>query len=263
MVRGKNWDSVEDMILAQSVVHVSHDARVGSDQKSSKYWGRVHGKFMEMAKQANHPNRDLRTQCAAMNRWKAMQTEISRFVGYFSQVKNVVKSGQQDEDYVVSAMQMYASLDEKNQQFGHRHVWEYLQKHVPKFETIILSSIMPSINSATAKRNRTNQEERIDLMTSGDNGSNESSSDVRPPGAKQAKRETAQVADRSSFHSAMIRAQLERNNLIEQQNEIAMFAMRDDSISRKYFELKRSIAMAKLMKEAQLAGINPSEDAAD
>src|SRR5689334_9820718 len=49
MARGKNWSAEEDMFLARAVVHVSHDARVGADQKSMDYWTKVFDQFMRFA----------------------------------------------------------------------------------------------------------------------------------------------------------------------------------------------------------------------
>ena len=80
MVRGKNWDSSEDMFLVRSVIHVSHDLTVGADQKSKVYWYRVHREFLSFVKDS------ARTACGIMNRWKAIQASINKFCGFFTTV---------------------------------------------------------------------------------------------------------------------------------------------------------------------------------
>nr|PNR58158.1 hypothetical protein PHYPA_005153 [Physcomitrium patens] len=105
MGRGKSWSSDEDMFLARSVVHVSHDPIVGADQKSSKFYYRVLQQFQVFVPDSN------RTSDALCNRWEEIQSSCSKFAGYFAMSLADPKSGQQEDHYIEEALEIYVKIE--------------------------------------------------------------------------------------------------------------------------------------------------------
>ena len=243
MGREKHWSSDEDMFLARSFVHVSHDAKTGSDKKGKVFWDRVLTQFRTFIKEST------RTVVALTGRWKRMQTSVSKFCGHYQTITSVERSGNKEDDYITDAIKLYEA--EELEPFVFRFVWEYLRKTVPKFEDILGT---PSL--LRTKRCRPldeDQTEAIDLVRG------------RPEGCKKAKEATlaekrtvTEDIEKNSIQKAYVAEAKIRNELIADQNRIALFATDScslDDMSKKFFDIKRKVEMTKLMKEAESAGI--------
>ena len=88
MARGRSWNQTEDVQLCRAWVHISHDPVVGTDQKADVFWKRVLENFELLMSTVSEEDvvPTTRTQCSIRNRFKTIQSEISKFVGYFSTV---------------------------------------------------------------------------------------------------------------------------------------------------------------------------------
>ena len=75
----KNWTTDEEVFLAKAWVHVSTCPKVGNQQKSDSFWGRI----LEHFKQ-NVPD-TLRTFHGLNTKWKNMNTELNTFNGLYIQ----------------------------------------------------------------------------------------------------------------------------------------------------------------------------------
>nr|PNR43571.1 hypothetical protein PHYPA_015952 [Physcomitrium patens] len=111
MERGKSWSSNEDIFLARSVVHVSHDHIVGVDQKSSKFYYRVLQQFQVFVPNSN------RTSDTLCNRWKEIQSSCSKFAGHFAISLADPKSGQQEDYYIEEALEIYVKFEKSSFKF--------------------------------------------------------------------------------------------------------------------------------------------------
>ena len=101
MGREKHWSSDEDMFLARSFVHVSHDAKTGSYQKGKVFWDRVLTQFRTFIMEST------RTVVALTGRWKRMQTSVSKFCGHYQTNTSVERSGNKEDDYITDTIKLY------------------------------------------------------------------------------------------------------------------------------------------------------------
>lgn len=248
MGRGKCWNPDEDMFLARSVVHVSHDPVVGADQKSSKYYERVLKQFLSFM-----PGSPRTTQ-ALSSRWKEIQASCAKFAGHFSTVNALVRSGWQESEYIEAALKTFHEIEGSS--FQYSQVWDYLRKHAPKFEDVL------SPNSNRSKRMR-EEEISIDLTDNEDISAVEASGLKRPVGTKKAKAlKRLEAADDDDDAIGIQRSYVieakRRNDLIEEQNRFALFSVDISSLdetAKQFHNLKRKIELAKLQKEAAELGI--------
>jgi hypothetical protein len=142
--RGKNWSSEEDMFLVRSIVHASHDARSGADQKAKEFWDKVLKQF-EMFIPGTQG-----TTCSIQNRWKKeLQPSISKFVGHFTTIWALERSGWKEDDYVTEAVKLYNEIESKG--FENILLWEYLREKEPKFQDSILCGMKPSATNRTKR----------------------------------------------------------------------------------------------------------------
>ena len=258
MGRGKSWSADEDMFLARSFVHVSHDSLVGADQKSTKFYERVLEQFLAFVPGSG------RTSQALASRWKEVQTACAKFSGHFSTVKAVVKSGWQEADYVEAALKTYLEIE--CSAFPHRLVWEYLGQHFPKFMEGLLSKVQTPCKASNSKRMRPDEGENPDPAEDVPTLSLK-----RPHGTKKAKSLLrAQESDndddvievqRLYVDQAKRRNDLiaEQNQLAQEQNRLALFSVdlsALDDTAKQFHLLKRKMEFAKLQKEAAQFGVD-------
>jgi hypothetical protein len=252
--RGKGWMPAEDRQLAASVLHVGQDSVHGADQKSTIFWSNIHANFLKAMP------RSSRTVVACSSRWKKIQHDVNLFCGFFSQVTSVDHSGWGDEDYVTAALELFEKQQETP--FAFIQCWRVL-KSVSKWQSMTAKPPKTPI----AKRHR-EMKQSISQGSDDAEGSAESfdddidallakESDARPQGCKKAKAANVQVArERHSVDAQrmMASAAVKRNELIEEQNTMALFAAdREDPLSIEYFALMKQIAIQKLRKAASIA----------
>lgn len=264
--RGKDWSDEENMLLARSVVHVSHNPVTGTDQTAKMFWQKTCAQFQGLL-----PN-SKRSSCSIENRWKKfIQPRVSKFCGYFSTVTALEKSGFKEEDYVRAAITMFEEIE--NETFDLRLLWEYLRKEVPKFEDSLLSSPTPTVNSRTKRKRDDIQPIDIQDLINRE-GIDEVKDGVRSTtGNKKAKDLHIASESKSRFRKAMQDDAEARTRLISQQNEIAakynqiqeqknlftLFASRNDAMSERFFDLQRRLTLHKLEEAARQAGLNCGE----
>ena len=66
------------MAVVRSFVHFSHDPTKGTDQKGNVFWDCIQSHFSTMVNQAS------RTAVALSQRWKGLQTAVSKLIRYHS-----------------------------------------------------------------------------------------------------------------------------------------------------------------------------------
>ena len=247
MGRGKAWSLKDTMLLTRAIVKVSHDPITACGQKKTTYYNRVYEAFINLQKQAAPDSSTLttRTVVAMENRWKSVQADINKFVGFYTKATSITRSGYQDDDYVKLANEMY-TLD-CNSEFELVDVWNYLRNEVPKFEDILIEGgATPTIGTIKGERKR-----QVDEAFCAKESVDETKpSDVRPIGAKRAKEIVAEEMDMTSFRKKFINTQEKRAVLLDETNEIAIMSRdlsneRDENV-HEYFDLKRKQIITKM-----------------
>lgn len=94
--RSKNFLIEEDMLLLSGWLNVSMDPVQGNNQTQSTYWNRIWSYYHE------HKNFESdRTPTSLCNRWSAINTSVSKFIGFYNQITGKNQSGVTEQDKVL------------------------------------------------------------------------------------------------------------------------------------------------------------------
>ena len=77
--RTKPWTTEDEVALAKAWVHISTCPKIGNQQKSASFWGRILEHFSQ-----NVPNHE-RTHHGLNTKWKNMNAEMNIFNGLYIQ----------------------------------------------------------------------------------------------------------------------------------------------------------------------------------
>ncbi|KAG9397929.1 hypothetical protein AC1031_016347 [Aphanomyces cochlioides] len=268
MAKGVAWSPEENLRLARAWVHVSHDAVVGNNQSSAVFFGRVGRAFKKLWEDQDENERGpfvVRSDCSLINRWKTVQADVNKFIGVYNTSISVEKSGYVVEDYERDALAMYKNADSSNKSFEYLEVWTYLKDHVPKFESMLAQESGKPVKHQRAP----NADDEFDDVTQS-----------RPRGSKAAK--DAALIDKKTDDTklSMLVEAKRRNDLIQQQNELAqrhmdqqielarsqqeleLFRDCNDATAAEYFAIKRRLALT-VLKERVQATKNRSQASID
>ncbi|KAI8546680.1 hypothetical protein RHMOL_Rhmol07G0138500 [Rhododendron molle] len=90
--RKTNYSQVEDEALVKAWLHISGDAVVGRDQKSTKLWLRVLESFHQILGRVTERNAQ-----GLQNRWQAISHDVSKFCGYYNKIGRLNPSRWNDQ----------------------------------------------------------------------------------------------------------------------------------------------------------------------
>lgn len=84
------------MLLISAWLNVSLDSVQGTNQTQLTYWARIWNYFNEHKSFASD-----RTPTSLCNRWCAIQTSVSKFVGFYNQINGKNPSGMTEQNKVL------------------------------------------------------------------------------------------------------------------------------------------------------------------
>ncbi|KAI8538707.1 hypothetical protein RHMOL_Rhmol09G0125400 [Rhododendron molle] len=79
--RKTNYSQYEDEALVKAWLHISGDAVVRRDQKSTKLWMQVLESFHQILGRITERNAQ-----GMQNRWQAISHDVSKFCGYYNKI---------------------------------------------------------------------------------------------------------------------------------------------------------------------------------
>ncbi|OAV95719.1 hypothetical protein PTTG_26565 [Puccinia triticina 1-1 BBBD Race 1] len=137
--KNPNWRVEEDKHLCISWLNTSKDADIGTGQKLSAFWERIHQCFLDMMKEyveehANDKNFKpflTRLQGALESRWGIILHRVNKYCGCFLQAKRRLGSGKTRDEIAVDAKEMFKA--EMGFVFTLDHCWLILH-HSPKWQ---------------------------------------------------------------------------------------------------------------------------------
>jgi len=103
--RKGNYSIEEDMALVRSWLHISEDAVVGRDQKSSKLWQRILDTFHQFLGKVTERNLQ-----GLQNRWQTISHDVSKFCGHYNKIGRLNPSGWNDQLKVRTIKRTYFYL---------------------------------------------------------------------------------------------------------------------------------------------------------
>ncbi|XP_047961990.1 glutathione S-transferase T2-like [Salvia hispanica] len=182
-----DWSEQEDMSLMSAYCFVSRDAVVGTNQTNAHLWQKVLDQYEE-ARKENPGMGQQRSLESLRQRYKRLNTNVTKWIGAYKKAHDRATSGQSKEDIEKTAQQLYGK-----RKFTHHKVFEEVMRYNPKWELKLNSTgstrFQPDEDSleesrGSSKRSRTSEEggPQIDSIPE-----SRSSTLQRPTGRDQAK----------------------------------------------------------------------------
>ena len=190
----KSWDLIEDIALISSVMNISTDAIVGTNQKVRVMWAKVAAAYEQARVERPHEIAP-RTLDMIKGRWQRIAPPVLKWAGCYDEALRRKRSGQQDADVIQEAHMIH---ERKWDKFNLIEQWKIL-KNFKKWKQVAMSTqenprgrpprVLHSnsgsgASGSSGKRSRTDDDfPDPDTPTSEPQGGSSS----RPDGVKKAK----------------------------------------------------------------------------
>ncbi|XP_074356321.1 glutathione S-transferase T3-like [Apium graveolens] len=139
--RSKNFLIEENMLLLSAWLNISMDHVQGNNQTHATYWTRIWKYF--------HDNKTFesdRTHTSLCNRWSAINTSLSKFIGYYNKISSRNQSGVTEQNKIAETMTMFEDI--QKEKFPFMQHWNEL-RHSPKY-----AATMARKNKSNIKENQ-------------------------------------------------------------------------------------------------------------
>ncbi|CAL8995842.1 unnamed protein product [Prunus brigantina] len=125
---GGAWSIMEDVLLCECWVQISHDPISGNEMKFSQMWKKILHEFVERSG-------STRTESALSSRWKLLNKELGKWRDALTKAMNNHASGENLSDEIVQAQMWYGATGQGKKIFNHTQYWEVV-KHCKRFSII-------------------------------------------------------------------------------------------------------------------------------
>ncbi|XP_013694122.2 glutathione S-transferase T3-like [Brassica napus] len=162
-VERRKWTTQEDLVLISAWLNTSKDPIVSNQQKLGSFWKRIEDYFNSSPQLTGFASREW-SQCK--QRWGRLNDQVSKFVGSYQAALKEQASGQNENDVMKSAHDIF--FNDYHGKFTLEHAWREL-RFDQKWRSI-------SLPRDGAKEKRKEAAETVP-----------DSEEVRPPGVKASK----------------------------------------------------------------------------
>uniref|UniRef100_A0A1J3JN44 Glutathione S-transferase T3 n=1 Tax=Noccaea caerulescens TaxID=107243 RepID=A0A1J3JN44_NOCCA len=118
----RKWSPTEDNVLISAWLNTSKDAVVGNQQKAGTFWKRITVYYNSSPKVAGFAPRD---QTILKQRWQKINDLVGKFVGAYEAAKTQTTSGQNENDTLKLAHQIFDN--DHHSGFNLEHAWKELR----------------------------------------------------------------------------------------------------------------------------------------
>ncbi|CDY53282.1 BnaA05g35920D [Brassica napus] len=160
----RKWTPQDDIVLISSWLNTSKDTVVGNDQKAGRFWARVSAYF-----EASHNAQREPSHCK--QRWHRINDLVAKFSGAYDAATREKSSGQNENDVVKLAHQIFYNNHQKR--FTLEHAWKELRNDQKWCD------LTSAKNDGSSKKRK--------CEDPADSSTHEASDSKRPPGVKAAK----------------------------------------------------------------------------
>ncbi|XP_022556449.1 glutathione S-transferase T3-like [Brassica napus] len=169
----RSWSPTEDVVLISSWLNTSKDPVVGNEQRSVAFWKRIATYFNASPKLVGCEKRES-SQCK--QRWHKINDMVSKFCGAFEAATRERRSGQNENDVLKLAHEIFFANHKKK--FTLEHAWKELRSDQKWSE---LSTAKTDGCSKKRKVGDASQSESSQAIETDDGRTS------RPPGVKASK----------------------------------------------------------------------------
>ncbi|KAL9858977.1 putative glutathione transferase transcription factor MYB family [Arabidopsis thaliana] len=118
----RNWSSTEDVVLISGWLNTSKDPVVGNEQKGATFWERIAVYYNSSPKLKGV---EKRGHICCKQRWSKVNDAVNKFVGSYLAASKQQTSGQNDDDVVSLAHQIFSK--DYGCKFTCEHAWRELR----------------------------------------------------------------------------------------------------------------------------------------
>ncbi|XP_010467672.1 PREDICTED: glutathione S-transferase T3-like [Camelina sativa] len=172
----QNWSPTEDLVLISAWLNTSKDPVVANGQKGGTFWKRIANYFAASPQAAGMQKREV-DHCK--QRWGKINDQVCKFVGCLEAATKQKSSGQNENDVMKLANQIYHN--DHNVKFTLEHCWRELrhdQKWCASYKTDNGSSKRRKVDDGSQA---SGQSTNPNTISHGDEAM------ARPPGVKASK----------------------------------------------------------------------------
>ncbi|KNF00530.1 hypothetical protein PSTG_06222 [Puccinia striiformis f. sp. tritici PST-78] len=139
LIPKKNWSIDEDKALCTAWLETTRDPVVGTGQKSDTFWERIHKYYAELVEKVNKEKKNLKSfnpivirlvgsvEC----RWGHILKFVNKFIGFYSQCEDRLKSGHTRDQILSEAKEMLKNQCKTRYNLDHCYV---ILKEAAKFK---------------------------------------------------------------------------------------------------------------------------------
>ncbi|XP_048624119.1 glutathione S-transferase T3-like [Brassica napus] len=145
----RTWTPTDDQVLISSWLNTSKDPIVGNEQRSGTFWQRIAAYFAASPKIGASERREA-SHCK--QRWHKINDLVGKFCGAFEAASRERTSGQNDNDVLKLAHEIF--FNNHNKKFTLEHAWKELRNDQKWCD-------LSSVKSAKANGKKRKAEERL------------------------------------------------------------------------------------------------------
>ncbi|KNE89568.1 hypothetical protein PSTG_16981 [Puccinia striiformis f. sp. tritici PST-78] len=139
LIPKKNWSIDEDKALCTAWLETTRDPVVGTGQKSDTFWERIHKYYAELVEKVNKEKKNLksfnpiviRSVGSVECRWGHILKFVNKFIGFYSQCEDRLKSGHTRDQILSEAKEMLKNQCKTRYNLDHCYV---ILKEAAKFK---------------------------------------------------------------------------------------------------------------------------------
>ena len=220
----RKWSPIEDKILIGAWLNTSKDPVVSNEQKVGAFWKRIQEYYNSSPQLVGTTPREL-GQCK--QGWARINEQVCKFVGCFEAALREQRSGQNDDDVMKAALDIF--YNDYSIKFNLEHAWREL-RHDKKWCSTFLAK-----DTVKEKRKQTVEVDGEDEV---------GAAEPRPMGVKASKAASKRKKSGREEELEKLQGILEKKDKISKQKVLERLLAKNDPLS----EMETSLKL-KLMSE--------------
>ncbi|XP_048604476.1 glutathione S-transferase T3 isoform X2 [Brassica napus] len=233
----KKWSRKEDVVLISAWLNTSKDPVTGNEQKAGSFWKRIGAYFNASPQLVGMADREVGN---CKQRWSKISDQVSKFVGSLRAATSQQSSGQNDNDVMKLANEIYHH--DYRAKFTLEHCWrelKYEQKWLATFGT----------DNSKSKRRKFEDGSQASVQSKSSHVDEE---EARPEGVKKAKSRLKAQLSAKQMEATSSNTVEKLQGMLEIRKQDHELKMQDHELKKQDFEMKDKLNKQHML-EALLA----------
>ncbi|CAL2259378.1 unnamed protein product [Prunus armeniaca] len=122
------WATMEDVLLCESWVHVTHCPVTGNEMKFFHMWRKIHVEFCERSSSSH-------MEMTLSSRWKILNKKLRKWRDALAKARDNVRSGENLSNEIIQAQMWFGAIGQRKKSFNHQECWDVV-KNCKRFRII-------------------------------------------------------------------------------------------------------------------------------